>query len=455
MEGDAPANTLVLALVEGNAEDNSFLQEFIAKDLQCIFRGFDITLPLSVTELCDSSASTSAPSSVEPVAASTSAPSVEPVAASTCAPSVPAGKSKRKSRALPRVEPVQVNAHNIPQCWCSSDNYLGSIECEHCHRQFHPECVGIDDVPLAKSNHWQCLFCCEASVPVPSSSVPHVSGSAPELTSEELKMCNVKNMTVSAYCPHCATECKTRPNLAVPTPVSRPAQQTPAAPTVVSTPKPTVMDRLTAQQKSVSKQPRAATRGQAQYEASTRAIQPPRSTTAESSGRPEREYAKLRVTAVLSCDGKAVNIFCGLQKGNIKYFCPKCLVGASMEAGVSHAPGRHLQDESKLCKPRTSDILMRDLASSTQRERDQGVLTHNQQHMPVVVLNAEEMICPSPLHYDLGLGNNIDDLIESRLDKKLPEIRKLQLEARVEKVCTNLMIKIVNRGKWATRQGLT
>ena len=166
MEGDAPANTLVLALVEGNAEDNSFLQEFIAKDLQCIFRGFDITLPLSVTELCDSSASTSAPS-VEPVAASTSAPSVEPVAASTCAPSVPAGKSKRKSRALPRVEPVQVNAHNIPQCWCSSDNYLGSIECEHCHRQFHPECVGIDDVPLAKSNHWQCLFCCEASVPVP------------------------------------------------------------------------------------------------------------------------------------------------------------------------------------------------------------------------------------------------------------------------------------------------
>jgi hypothetical protein len=103
VEGDAPANTLVLALVEGNAEDNSFLQEFIAKDLQCIFRGFDITLPLSVTELCDSSASTSAPSSVEPVAASTSAPSVEPVAASTSAPSV---EPVAASTSAPSVEPV-------------------------------------------------------------------------------------------------------------------------------------------------------------------------------------------------------------------------------------------------------------------------------------------------------------------------------------------------------------
>ena len=151
MEGDAPANTLVLALVEGNAEDNSFLQEFIAKDLQCIFRGFDITLPLSVTELCDSSASTSAPSSVEPVAASTSAPSV------------PAGKSKRKSRALPRVEPVQVNAHNIPHCWCSSHYRRAKVPKGSCWKSV-PEaaCRGI---LLQRDQYWK--FSCSGIATIP------------------------------------------------------------------------------------------------------------------------------------------------------------------------------------------------------------------------------------------------------------------------------------------------
>ena len=41
------------------------------------------------------------------------------------------------------------------------------------------------------------------------------------------------------------------------------------------------------------------------------------------------------------------------------------------------------------------------------------------------------MICPTPLHYNLGLGNDIDDLIEERLDDKHPTIRQQQLEEQV------------------------
>ena len=165
---------------------------------------------------------------------------------------------------------------------------------------------------------------------------------------------------------------------------------------------------------------------------------------AEPPAAPGGPCAKLTVTAILSCDGKAVNIFCGLQKGgNIKHFCPKCLVGEEvMVAGVSHAPGHHLQDVSRLHKPRTVDLIRQDFEASSQHERHLGVLTRNQQHMPVASLNVEEMICPTPLHYDLGIGNNIDDLIEERLDAKLKAIREQQLEEQVllEKASAKLVV---------------
>jgi len=102
-----------------------------------------------------------------------------------------------------------------------------------------------------------------------------------------------------------------------------------------------------------------------------------------------------------------------------------------MVPGVSHAPGQHLQDVSGLYKPRTVDLIRQDFEASSSHERYEGVLSRNQQHMPVASLSVEEMICPTPLHYNLGLGNDIDDLIEERLDAKHPAIREQQLEEQV------------------------
>lgn len=394
--GEAPRNTLVLALVEGDAENNEFLQAFIAKDLQFLFQGFDVSLPAALSE------SAFRDSVVESDA--------EVVVTAT------KRKRKQKSRALPVVEPVTATVGNEPQCLCGTPLFSsGRIQCRQCSRAFHGPCVGIEDVPLAQSTGWTCLVCVESSIPVPvASAVPHISGSVPGLNAEELKLCDVKNTSFSAHCAHCASERQTRSNGAVASVVNP-------------------IERLTTKPKQrASLQAPAArrpTRGELQQSAATnvqKSALPSEPTAAP-------QPAKLRVTAILSCDGKAVNIFCGLQKGgNIKHFCPKCLVGeVGMVPGVSHAPGQHLQDVSKLYKPRTVDLIQQDFEASSSHERYVGVLTRNQQHMPVASLSVEEMICPTPLHYNLGLGNDIDDLIEERLDKKHPAIRKLQLEEQV------------------------
>ena len=398
--GEASKNTLVLALVEGDAENNEFLQGFIAKDLKFLFQGFDVPLPAALSE-------------------SAFRDSVGPDAEAAVAATKPKRNRKQKSRALPAVETVRATRGNEPQCLCCTPMFPsgGRIQCPECSRLFHSPCVGIEDVPLAESHGWKCLVCTERSTAPSDSTVPHISGSVLELVSEELKMCDVKNTSFSANCAHCATERQTRSNAAVAS-VEHP---------IKSTAKP--KQRASSSIKAAARRP---TRGELQQSAATN-VQQSAPLPAEPPAAPGGPCAKLTVTAILSCDGKAVNIFCGLQKGgNIKHFCPKCLVGEEvMVAGVSHAPGHHLQDVSRLHKPRTVDLIRQDFEASSQHERHLGVLTRNQQHMPVASLNVEEMICPTPLHYDLGIGNNIDDLIEERLDDKLKAIREQQLEEQV------------------------